>query len=125
VCYANTFVATVGASEALLVGDVVQGKEFGMRRLVVVFMVLAMLMVLAAAPALAVGVSADCGSQGGFFYTRGYAYQSQYHTHDGTQNHFTAYGWFQVDYNWGWETLLEYGTVTGTSLTSASAMCPN
>jgi len=64
VCYANTYVATVGASEASpWWGDVVQGKEFGMRRFVVVFMVLAMLMV-AAAPALAVGVSADCGSQG-------------------------------------------------------------
>ncbi|NOY54438.1 MAG: hypothetical protein GXP34_00425, partial [Actinobacteria bacterium] len=43
-----------------------------MRRLMVTVTVLAMLMVLAAAPALAANVSANCGT-GGFFYTRGTA----------------------------------------------------
>jgi len=81
--------------------------------------------VLAAAPALAANVSANCGT-GGFFYTRGTADYWQVHSHGGVSVDYT-YPEEHVTkmHNWGWLTGNQVGGVNGGNLTSPGAMCPN
>jgi len=94
-----------------------------MRSITTVFIVAVMTLVLSVAPALAVGVSSNCGSDGGEFFTKATATDWQDHTHDGVMVHYWYYGKALKSTHWGPEYGWQFATIEGPSLSGPQAAC--
>lgn len=92
------------------------------RQPLVAFVVAALLISAAVAPAFAAGVSANCGD-GGSFITFETADNWQDHTHDGILWHTWYYDRQTKSHNWGLEFGLETATVNGPNLGNPHASC--
>jgi hypothetical protein len=94
-----------------------------MRRRLSGLLVVAILVLAVPAQALAADVSANGTSSGGYFSTKGTAFNWQHHYHDAGFWETYYSGTQYKSHSWGFETGVEYGEVYGQNLTGPGAYC--